>query len=512
MPNLFIKPAVVGDGKSKWPSLHGNRHDDTHQHSLFIDHWKYDTFKPIESVGATPDDQTAGCAREAMKIALECCPLATSDVVEKVATWEDWVGFKDLVTYVEDLNKVCNDGNRHSLLDLSSSKRRLLLSRLGRMRLWKARFCVVVLRPVMASTGWAKHCITMTASPSGDWTLHDPATNSTVVLWDSLPPRYKSIAGAYVVLVRLRVVHLSSSSRQNKATKHIALKQQIPLVPTPLQICDDFLCAILDRQFFGFIQASGLLVKSIVGDPFLQTYTAALGDTEGISTISSFTVWKRLITSYVDAQIEYAPVDVLRLQLRPPELRTFYLLGASATSGSSLNVQPFILYAINHKVRIFCPQKLEFKPFEFKPLGLTAYHYCQQMTICERTPAGTTTALALPIPCPPPVPYFQHDDGGEEIYDLTKDQSSASKTVPGTSCIGSKATVSTPATPLQSPTPCVGVYLAKYFRQPCNSENGERSGARTAATVNPFIFTSTHVYNFTIPTPRQFPSRRQKET
>ena len=235
-------------------------------------------------------------------------------------------------------------------------------------------------------------------------------------------------------------------------------------------------------------------MKSVVGDPFLLTYTAALGDTEGISTISSFTVWKRLITSYVDAQIEYAPVNVLRLQLRPPELRTFYLLGASATSGSSLNVQPFILYAINHKVRIFCPQKLEFKPFEFKPLGLTAYHYCQQMTICERTPAGTTTALALSIPCPPPVPCLQHDDGGEEIDDFTKDQSSASMTVPSVSSIGSKASDATPASPLQSPTSCVGVWLARsYFGQPCNSENGQRSGARTAATVNPLIHTSTHV-------------------
>ena len=64
-----------------------------------------------ETVGANPDDQTAGCAREVMKYAFGCCPLATPDVVKQVATWNDWVGFPDLGALVQDLNTVCDDGN-----------------------------------------------------------------------------------------------------------------------------------------------------------------------------------------------------------------------------------------------------------------------------------------------------------------------------------------------------------------------------------------------------------------
>ena len=162
MPSCFTKAINAGDDKSQFPTFQEL------DHSLSIQEWKYGDFKKTESVGATPDGQTAGCAREAMKYALECCPLATPDVVKQVVTWNDWVGFPDLGALVQDLNTVCDDGNRHSLLKLNTSKRTLLQSRLGRMRLWKGGFTVVVLRPVLAAAGWDQHCIAMTASTSRD--------------------------------------------------------------------------------------------------------------------------------------------------------------------------------------------------------------------------------------------------------------------------------------------------------------------------------------------------------
>ena len=84
-----------------------------------------------------------------------------------MATWKEWVGFPDLDDFVEDLNTVCDDGNRHSLLELNTSKRTLLQSRLGRMRLWKGGFTVVVLRPVLAAAGWDQHCIAVMLSRPG---------------------------------------------------------------------------------------------------------------------------------------------------------------------------------------------------------------------------------------------------------------------------------------------------------------------------------------------------------
>ena len=59
---------VSVDGKSHFPTF---RVGDDLDHSLSIQAWKYGEFRATGSVGATVNNHIAGCAREAMKVALE---------------------------------------------------------------------------------------------------------------------------------------------------------------------------------------------------------------------------------------------------------------------------------------------------------------------------------------------------------------------------------------------------------------------------------------------------------
>ena len=119
-----------------------------------------------------------------------------SAVHAEIQTWKEWVDWPKLPGQVASLNQVSAFGNVHNLLTLKEvGGLKLPMTRLGRSKLFAAGFRSLLLRPMALSDGWSQHCIPLTASPAGEWSVHDP---HEVVLLDAIPD-VASLDGAYIL-------------------------------------------------------------------------------------------------------------------------------------------------------------------------------------------------------------------------------------------------------------------------------------------------------------------------
>ena len=175
-PDCFTENAVGG--------MPGFRYVEGNSGDLVIE-WKHGQPNKEVKCGAAPGVSDAGCVRDALAIALRVYAPQDEAVHAEIKTWEAWVDWSHLPKRVESLNQVSAFNNVHNLMTLKENDNlKLPVTRSGRSYLFEAGFRSLLLRPMAPVNGWSQHCIPLTASAAGVWSVHDP---NEVVLLDAIP-------------------------------------------------------------------------------------------------------------------------------------------------------------------------------------------------------------------------------------------------------------------------------------------------------------------------------------
>lgn len=235
--------------------------------SRVVDPWFHNTPLDLQLVGHTLGEPVAGCARTAMLGLLRhAAGIANrvDDLAEdSIRDWDDWVKFDDLPHKIQELCGVSRirrykavkllrlrrDSSRgavsrHGAEDAAGGNGDTQLrvnSSLGRGRLHQAGYRVLLLRPVMAGSGWSGHTYAATSDANGAWTLHNPSADGC-----AREPLVGVVPGVMFFMQALAVVVVPKGGQGTAGAAEAlpAFKRQktsgsktnkliLPVVPTP---------------------------------------------------------------------------------------------------------------------------------------------------------------------------------------------------------------------------------------------------------------------------------------
>ena len=351
-----------------------------------VKQWLYGKENTVVKCGAPPGSDLDGCIRDALAIALRVYSPQDEAVHAEIKRWKGWVDWPRLPGQVASLNKVSAFGNVHNLLSLKDKGvLKLPMTRLGRAKLFAAGFRSLLLRPMAKSDGWSQHCIPLTASPAGEWSVHDP---NEVVLLDAIPD-VASLEGAYILRVRPKGGNhgprYSAKGPPPKKVKRAG--STIPAVPSDKAAVDYLICTMVDRSFQAFAFESGLERSSMLRSPaaigelaggMCEHFMVAGGSGQKLSPVS---LWKEVANAHLSVKLEFLAYDPGKITASPAE-EGYFLVGCESKQVRPTVDALFLVRLASFQVSYFCPVRLEFlKHANAKSaLGLRKPKWAKQIT------------------------------------------------------------------------------------------------------------------------------------
>ena len=344
-PDCFTENAAGGMPGFKY--VEGNSGD------LVIE-WKHGQPNKEVKCGAAPGVSDAGCVRDALAIALRVYAPQDEAVHAEIKTWEAWVYWSHLPKRVESLNQVSAFNNVHSLMTLKEKDNlKLPVTRLGRSYLFEAGFRSLLLRPMAPVNGWSQHCIPLTASAAGVWSVHDP---NEVVLLDAIPG-VASLEGAYILRVRSRGGchghHYTGAGPPLKKVK--GSRAQIPGAPTSKAAVDHLICTLVDRSFEAFAFESGLSRVESAGGMCRQ-FMDVWGASQKQAPVH---LWLRIAKAHLSVPLQVVAYDPQKL-VSSPAADGYFLVGCESKLVGSRVECIFLVRLAAHQVSLFCPVRMIF--------------------------------------------------------------------------------------------------------------------------------------------------------
>ena len=338
--------------------------------------WNHGAFRKNNSCGATEGQAEAGCARTAFLTALRVYSASDEGVEGHVReTWSDWVEWSGLGRRVHKLNTCSSLAKVHKLVGLKGDTLMLPMTRLGRFYLFEAGIRSILIRPVSTGRGWVRHCLTLTASDSGDWSLHDPTVEDGILLLGGLPGVAR-LEGAYVLSVRPRGgshrAMYTSGGPPSKKKK--TARDSIPDPPSESAAQDYLVCTMVDRAFESFAFHCGLPANRL---PRARCETLPLKVRER-RALPPFRLWQMLAKEHIAPDLHYDAYDTDVLFEYPPSVLRFFLVGGVCADYAQPGLTGLYLVRVtNCVVEIFCPGRKSFQRYK---KGKPSLRWCQAIT------------------------------------------------------------------------------------------------------------------------------------